>query len=319
MLEPVVGFFDAMLREDLKAPQKQRHTIDRIWQRLAVEHSGKAVHRACADASQGAPLPADGRHDCGIDPTPTVQRNSRFMVRQCYHWVPARCIGTQVRAKLRANELLVDDGRHVVARHPRLIRRYTYHDVLDHSLEVLLVTPRVFAGTAALALSPAESGFIALASRPASSAARSASAAGPGQVRPAPQAGDQHGHEEGHEHLSPAKTVPATEDTEAGAENQVPPRQMPLPETSPEDTMTDDACRGLRLPIIRERFEELERRATAAASNALFSEWDHMCIDARPCPAIAERLAFQGTLVPTGTDSYRLKATETEHQATRRT
>ncbi|MEV0006440.1 hypothetical protein AB0H28_29735 [Micromonospora sp. NPDC050980] len=29
---------DALLREDLSAPRKQRHTIERIGQRLAVEH-----------------------------------------------------------------------------------------------------------------------------------------------------------------------------------------------------------------------------------------------------------------------------------------
>ncbi|MFQ6199243.1 hypothetical protein [Streptomyces sp. NPDC000405] len=48
-----------------------------------------------------------------------------------------------VRVSLRANELLVFDGRQVVARYPRLTRRYVYHDVLDHYLEVLLVKPPV--------------------------------------------------------------------------------------------------------------------------------------------------------------------------------
>jgi transposase len=37
-LEPVTGFIDAMLREDLAAPRKQRHTIQRIHDRLAAEH-----------------------------------------------------------------------------------------------------------------------------------------------------------------------------------------------------------------------------------------------------------------------------------------
>ncbi|MFF8848176.1 IS21-like element helper ATPase IstB [Streptomyces sp. NPDC015127] len=37
------------------------------------------------------------------------------------------------------------DGRQVVARHPRLTRRYTYHDILDHYLEILLVKPGAFA------------------------------------------------------------------------------------------------------------------------------------------------------------------------------
>jgi transposase len=37
-LEPVAGFIDAMLREDLAAPRKQRHTIQRIHDRLAAEY-----------------------------------------------------------------------------------------------------------------------------------------------------------------------------------------------------------------------------------------------------------------------------------------
>ncbi|WP_245240219.1 IS21 family transposase [Streptomyces erythrochromogenes] len=38
VLEPVKGFIDAMLRSDLGAPTKQKHTIDRIRERLAAEH-----------------------------------------------------------------------------------------------------------------------------------------------------------------------------------------------------------------------------------------------------------------------------------------
>jgi transposase-like protein len=34
VLEPAVGWIDAMLREDLQAPRKQRHTIQRIHDRL---------------------------------------------------------------------------------------------------------------------------------------------------------------------------------------------------------------------------------------------------------------------------------------------
>jgi transposase len=111
-----------------------------------------------AERQRLAPLPADG-YDCGLDLTPTVHRNGRVTVRQCYYSVPARFIGTQVRVKLRANELLVFDGRKVVARHPRLTRRYSYHDDLDHYLEVLLVKPGAFAGAAALAQARAEGGF----------------------------------------------------------------------------------------------------------------------------------------------------------------
>ncbi|OKK12244.1 transposase [Streptomyces sp. CB00455] len=111
-----------------------------------------------AERERLRPLPADD-YDCGIDLTPTVARNSRITVRQCYYSVPAKFIGTKVRVKLRANELWVFDGRRVVARHPRLTRRYTYHDFLDHYLEILLVKPGAFAGASALAQARAEGGF----------------------------------------------------------------------------------------------------------------------------------------------------------------
>ncbi|MEU2074520.1 hypothetical protein [Streptomyces sp. NPDC013489] len=57
-----------------------------------------------AEREKLRPLPADD-YDCGIDLTPTVARNSRITVRQCYYSVPAKFIGTKVRVKLRANEL----------------------------------------------------------------------------------------------------------------------------------------------------------------------------------------------------------------------
>lgn len=105
-----------------------------------------------------ASLPAD-EYDTGIDLMPLVHRNGRVTVRQGYYSVPAKFIGMKVRVKLRANEVWVFDGRQVVARHPRLTRRYTYHDILDHYLEILLVKPGAFAGAAALAQARAEGGF----------------------------------------------------------------------------------------------------------------------------------------------------------------
>ncbi|MEU9476103.1 hypothetical protein [Streptomyces sp. NPDC048191] len=47
----------------------------------------------------------------------------------------------------------------MIARHPRLTRRHTYHDILDHYLEILLVRPGAFAGAAALAQARAEGAF----------------------------------------------------------------------------------------------------------------------------------------------------------------
>jgi hypothetical protein len=96
------------------------------------------------------PLPADD-FDCGITLTPTVRRDSRIVVRQTYYSVPARFIGRQVRVSLRANELVVFDRHRVVARHPRVTRRYHYRDDLDHYLEILLTKPGALAGSTALA------------------------------------------------------------------------------------------------------------------------------------------------------------------------
>lgn len=106
------------------------------------------------------PLPADD-FETGTDLTPVVHRNGRITVRQAYYSVPARFIGAKVRVRLRANELWVFDKREVVARHPRLTRRYSYHDILDHYLEILLVKPGAFAGAAALAQARAEGVFTA--------------------------------------------------------------------------------------------------------------------------------------------------------------
>jgi len=52
---------------------------------------------------------------------------------------------------LRANEPVVFDRHRVVARHPRITRRYHYRDDLDHYLEILLTKPGALAGSTALA------------------------------------------------------------------------------------------------------------------------------------------------------------------------
>ena len=113
-----------------------------------------------AEAPLLRPLPEDG-FDCGITLTPTVNSRSRITVRQCYYSVPARFIGRKVRVSLRANHVIVFDGRREVARHPRLTRRYAYRDVLDHYLEILLGKPGALAGSSALAIARAEGTFTA--------------------------------------------------------------------------------------------------------------------------------------------------------------
>jgi transposase len=105
-----------------------------------------------------APLPRED-FDYSLTLTPTVRRDSRIVVRQCYYSVPARFIGQQVRVSLRANELLVFDRGQVIARYPRLTRRYDYRDTLDHYLEILQVRPGALAGSAGLAQARADGTF----------------------------------------------------------------------------------------------------------------------------------------------------------------
>ncbi|MFJ9030441.1 ATP-binding protein [Streptomyces sp. NPDC102274] len=71
-------------------------------------------------------------------------------------------------------------------------------------------------------------------------------------------------------------------------------------------------------PLFRIPTEREERRATAVASRSRLSKWDKTFTDARLRAVIADRLTLKATLIQTGADSYRLKATETEHQVTRR-
>jgi transposase len=113
-----------------------------------------------AEAPLLRPLPEDD-FDCGDTATPTVSPSSRITVRQCYYSVPARFIGRKVRVSLRANHLIIFDGRREVARHPRLSQRYSYRDELDHYLEILLAKPGALAGSSALATARAEGTFTA--------------------------------------------------------------------------------------------------------------------------------------------------------------
>lgn len=53
-----------------------------------------------------------------------------------------------------------------------------------------------------------------------------------------------------------------------------------------------------------------ERSAIAVASNAPFSEWRQTFADERLCSAIVDRLTFNGHIVETGDESYRLLSTQ---------
>lgn len=59
--------------------------------------------------------------------------------------------------------------------------------------------------------------------------------------------------------------------------------------------------------------EREENNAIAIASNESFSGWTKTFTDPRPCAAIVDRLTFNGTIIETGTDSYRLAHTRAQH------
>ena len=114
-----------------------------------------------AEAALLMPLPDDD-FECGVTLSPTVNKLSRVTVRQCFYSVPARFIGRKLRVLLRANEMLVFDGRALVARHPRINRRYDYRDDLDHFLEILVGKPGALAGSTALAQARTDGVFTAV-------------------------------------------------------------------------------------------------------------------------------------------------------------
>ena len=50
------------------------------------------------------------------------------------------------------------------------------------------------------------------------------------------------------------------------------------------------------------------------ASNQSFSGWTQTFADPRLCAAIVDRVTFNGTIIETGTDSYRLAHTKQQLQ-----
>ena len=55
--------------------------------------------------------------------------------------------------------------------------------------------------------------------------------------------------------------------------------------------------------------EREEKNSVAIASNESFSGWTKTFTDPRLCAAIVDRLTFNGTIIETGTSSYRLNHT----------
>jgi DNA replication protein DnaC len=60
--------------------------------------------------------------------------------------------------------------------------------------------------------------------------------------------------------------------------------------------------------------EREEKNSVAIASNESFSGWAKTFTDPRLCAAIVDRLTFGGTIVDTGTSSYRLARTRARQQ-----
>lgn len=133
---------------------------------IDAELDGRHVHadkasigeKFAVEAPLLQPLPDDG-FETGTILNPVVHSNSRVVVRQCYYSVPARFIGRTIRVVLRANEVFAYDGRHIVARHPRITARYGWKDELDHFLEILKIKPGALAGSTALAQARAQGRF----------------------------------------------------------------------------------------------------------------------------------------------------------------
>ena len=58
--------------------------------------------------------------------------------------------------------------------------------------------------------------------------------------------------------------------------------------------------------------EREEKNSVAIASNQSFSGWTDTFTDPRLCAAIIDRLTFNGTIIETGTTSYRLAHTRNQ-------
>ncbi len=134
----------------------QRDENRRIGQEITT-----VAHDYAVDQEHLAALPRD-RFDPGLELYPRVDRSGLVTVRQAKYSVPVRFIGRKLRVSLRASELVVFDGRTVVARHERVIERYGQAVQLDHYLEVLQHKPGALGGSTALARARDAGTFTAL-------------------------------------------------------------------------------------------------------------------------------------------------------------
>lgn len=82
--------------------------------------------------------------------TQRVDRYAQVTVRTNSYSVPTRYIGRRVRILLRASELSVYDGQHLIAAHERLAGKSQSRLDLDHYLEALVRKPGALPGATAL-------------------------------------------------------------------------------------------------------------------------------------------------------------------------
>ncbi|MFI5682123.1 ATP-binding protein [Streptomyces cellulosae] len=64
--------------------------------------------------------------------------------------------------------------------------------------------------------------------------------------------------------------------------------------------------------------EREEKNSVAIASNGSYGGWTKTFTGDRLCAAIVDRLAFNGTIIETGTESYRLARTKAGQQQTKK-
>lgn len=140
---PVVNTFDEL--NAYIADCEARDDGRRITGKLTTVGQDWAVEQPLLNV-----LPED-RFEPGLTLRPMVDRSALVTIKQAKYSVPASLIGRQVRAVLRASEVLIFTGRTQVARHERLGVRNGQSVQLDHYLEVLMRKPGALKGSTALA------------------------------------------------------------------------------------------------------------------------------------------------------------------------
>jgi hypothetical protein len=163
-LGPFKAAVDGMLAADLNAPRKQRHTAQRIFDRLVEEHGAVLSYSTVRQYVKTRRLEIEqeaGKRGGEVfipqDHAPGAEAEVR--VRMVKYSVPARFIGRQVRVSLKASEVMVFDGRTLISRHQRVVSRDRTCVDLDHYLEVLKTKPGALPGSTALAQARANGMF----------------------------------------------------------------------------------------------------------------------------------------------------------------